>query len=357
MAHSLTDLGWNDCFAEPFAPHAAAGLEAGRVTVVNRGGCVVHLGDTELLAEVSGRFRHESRGPEDFPAVGDWVALRRQPGEARALIQSVLPRRTRFARTVAGRSGEQQILAANVDKVFLLSSLNQEFNPRRIERYLTLAWDSGAQPVVVLTKADLCDDADPLVRAVESGAAGVPVLAVSCKTGKGVKALAKQLPAGQTAVLLGSSGVGKSTLINRLMSEEWQAVLPVREEDDKGRHTTTRRELFVLPTGGLLIDTPGLRELQLWDGAEGLEDTFADIEALAAGCKFTNCRHETEPGCAVRAAVEAGTLDPARLASRQKLEREVAHFERRQDPRALAEERRRIKSIHQQVRSHPKYRR
>lgn len=357
MALQLIDLGWNDRFADAFAAPALAGLEPARVSVVNRGGWIVLLPDAELPAEVSGRFRHTCRGPEDLPAVGDWVAVRRTPGESKVIIQAVLPRQTRFARTSAGRSGEQQVLAANVDAVFLLSSLNQEFNPRRLERFLTLARDSGARPVVLLTKADLCDDPSTFIRESEAVVAGAPVFAVSCKTGKGVKALTSQLPKGQTAVLLGSSGVGKSTLINRLMGDDWQAVLPVRETDDKGRHTTTRRELFILPSGGLLIDTPGLRELQLWDGAEGLEDTFTDIEALAAGCKFTDCRHDTEPGCAVRAAVDAGTLDPARLASRQKLEREVAHFERRQDPRALAAERRRIKSVHQQVRAHPKHRR
>jgi ribosome biogenesis GTPase len=208
-----------------------------------------------------------------------------------------------------------------------------------------------------LTKADLCDDPDPFLRAAGSAAAGTLVFAISCITGQGVKALAESLGKVGTAVLLGSSGVGKSTLINWLMGDEWQAVVPVRETDGKGRHTTTRRELFVLPTGGLLIDTPGLRELQLWDGAEGVEDAFADIEELATGCRFTNCRHETEPDCVIRAAVEAGKLDAARVASMQKLQREIAHFERRHDPRALAEERMKIKAIHQQLRAHPKYRR
>lgn len=348
MAIKPTDLGWSDFFADAFAAHAEAGLDPARVTVVNRGGYVAHLPDGELPAEVSGRFRHESRGPEDFPAVGDWVAVRRRPGETRVIIHAVLPRKTRFSRTGAGRSGEQQILAANVDAVFLLSSLNQEFNPRRLERYLTLARDSGAQPVVVLTKADLCDDPGPFIRDTEAVASGAPVLAVSCRTGKGVKALVKQLPPGHTAVLLGSSGVGKSTLINRLMGDEWQDVLPVRETDDKGRHTTTRRELFILPSGGLLIDTPGLRELQLWDGAEGLEETFADVEAIATGCRFTDCAHESEPGCAVRAAAAAGQIDPARLTSFQKLQLEVKQFGRRHLTRAASETRVGTKSFRKQ---------
>lgn len=354
MALQLTDLGWNDHFAEAFAAPGMAGFEPARVSVVNRGGWIVLLPDAELPAEVSGRFRHTCRGPEDLPAVGDWVAVRRTPGESRVIIQAVLPRQTRFARTSAGRSGDQQVLAANLDAVFLLSSLNQGFNPRRLERFLTLARDSGARPVVVLTKADLCNDPSKFLRETEAVVAGAPVLALSCKTGKGVKALTSQLPKGQTAVLLGASGVGKSTLINRLMGDDWQAVLPVRESDDKGRHTTTRRELFILPTGGLLIDTPGLRELQLWDGAEGLEETFVDIETIAVGCRFTNCRHESEPDCAVRVAVAAGQLDPARLASFQKLRREVAQFERRNFSRVATETRSRTKSLSKHAPSSPK---
>jgi len=350
----LTELGWTDFFAEAFAAHTGSGLEPARVTVVNRGACVVYLPDGEVPAEVSGRFRHESAGPEAFPAVGDWVAVRRVTGDTRVMIHQVLPRRTKFSRTVAGRSGEEQILAANIDTVFLLSSLNQGFNPRRIERFLTLAWDSGAQPVIVLTKSDLCDNAAELQREAEVAAGGAPVLAISCVTGHGLKSLRPHLRAGQTAVLLGASGVGKSTLINQLTGEDWQAVLPVRESDAKGRHTTTRRELFILPSGGLLIDTPGLRELQLWDGAEGLEETFADLEAIAVGCRFTNCRHESEPDCAVRAAVASGQLDPARLASFQKLQREVAQFGRRHIARVTTETRSRTKSLNKHSPAPPK---
>ncbi len=353
----LTELGWTDFFAEAFAPHAKSGFEPARVTVVNRGACVVYLPDGEVPAEVSGRLRHESAGPEDFPAVGDWVAVRRTTSDSRVMVHHVLPRRTKFSRTGAGRSGEEQILAANIDTVFLLSSLNHGFNPRRIERFLTLAWDSGAQPVIVLTKSDLCPDYALLLREAETAAAGAPVLAISCITGKGLKALRPHLRAGQTAVLLGASGVGKSTLINQLTGEDWQAVLPVRESDAKGRHTTTRRELFILPSGGLLIDTPGLRELQLWDGAEGLEETFADIETIAVGCRFTNCRHASEPDCAVRTAVASGQLNPARLASFQKLQREVTQFSRRHFSRATPETRSRTKSIKKHAPAPPKPRR
>jgi ribosome biogenesis GTPase len=353
----LKDLGWSDHFAEHFRPHAGAGLTPARVAVEHRSGYELYSIEGGLTAEVSGRFRHQTAAPGDFPAVGDWVAVQLLPAEAKAVIQAVLPRRSRFSRTAAGDAGEEQILAANIETIFVVSSLDANLNPRRIERYLTLAWESGANPVVVLTKADLCGDVPCAVREVETIAAGAPIVAISTLNGQGIEQLQRHLRPAETGALLGSSGVGKSTLINHLCGDEILDVQPVRDADSKGRHTTTRRELIILPSGALMIDTPGMRELQLWDGGDGIEEAFADIAALAAGCRFTDCRHETEPGCAVLAAIESGQLDPARLASHQKLRRELEHFDRRHDPLAQARQRQRNKIIERSLRTQLKNKR
>jgi ribosome biogenesis GTPase len=341
----LAKLGWTDFFQPHFEPHEAAGLCAARVVTGHRGGW------SELPAEVSGRFRYLAKAPGDFPAVGDWVATEVFPVEGKALIHAVLPRRTKMSRAAAGGVTDEQVLAANVDEVFLVASLGGELNTRRIERYLAVAWESGAQPVVVLTKADLCEDVTAAVRAVEEVAGGAAVHAVCALTGRGLRELKPSLRPAATVVLLGPSGVGKSTLINHLYGDEVLPTLPVREEDQKGRHTTTVREMIQLPSGALVIDTPGLRELGLWDGAEGVVAAFEDVEMLAARCRFTDCRHEAEPGCAVRQAVEDGTMEPSRLEGFHKLRRERTQFARRHDARAQAVERRRIKSATKHLRN------
>jgi ribosome biogenesis GTPase / thiamine phosphate phosphatase len=339
--YALPDLGWTDSHTIDFEPHAAAGHVPARVGAQHRGVYVLFSERGELRAETAGRLSHEAAGAGDLPAVGDWVAARLRPDEDAATIHAVLPRRSSFSRKVALAASQEQVLAANVDAVFLLMSLNEDYNVRRLERYLTAAWDSGAQPIVVLTKTDLCPQFELRVLEVEAIAFGVPVHAISSLTGEGLDLVRTHLARGRTIALLGSSGVGKSTLVNTLAGEELLATREIRAEDGEGRHTTTHRQLVLLPGGGLVLDTPGLRELQLWESADGLSETFGDVEALAAECRFSDCAHGTEPGCAVQAALESGALPFGRWASYKKLQRELAHLERRLDKRLQAEERKR----------------
>jgi len=315
---TLKELGWSPFFEEEFRAKESSEVP-GRVVEELKGAFRVLTEESELLAEMAGRLSHRAEGREDLPAVGDWVAVAARPTEGRGTIQRILPRRTRLSRKIAGRTTEEQVVAANVDTFLLVSSLNRELNPRRIERYLTLVWGSGARPVILLNKADLCEDVSAMAAEVEAIAAAVPVHVVSALTGRGLEALDSYLALGQTIALLGSSGVGKSSLINRLLGNEAQPVREIRQSDDRGRHATSTRELFLLPRGGLLIDTPGMRELQLWESEAGLSRTFADIGELASGCRYRDCRHESEPGCAVQEAVTRGELAEERLMSFHKL--------------------------------------
>lgn len=341
----LTELGWNDFFAAAFQEaRADASLEPARVAVEHRGGYVLFSERGELIAEASGKLRHATVSAGDRPAVGDWVAVQISPHSNQAKIHAVLPRRTSFSRQTAGKRTDEQVLAANIDAVFVVASLGHESNLRSIERYLAMAWESGAQPAVILTKADLSADVDARVAAVRAIAGQAAVRAVCSLTGLGMEAVKALLPPTHTAAVLGPSGVGKSTLINHWSGAFVEDTQPVRDADQKGRHTTTHRHLIRLPDGGLIIDTPGLRELQLWEGAAGIESTFDDVEQLAARCRFSNCRHQTEPGCAVRAALEDGRLDPARFESHQKLRREMKRFANKHDKQAQAEEKRRVRA-------------
>jgi len=347
---SLESLGWSPALAHSFSvvfSQSSLPLVPGRVVRQARGLLSVQTVDRLLLARTAGRLLHNASEVEALPTIGDWVALQLPSGEGEALLHAVLPRRGVLMRRDAGREREGQLIAANLDVVFLVAGMDDNFNPRRIERALSLAWNSGAAPVVVLSKADLLADAAERVQEVEGLAPGVPVLALSARTGEGVEALCSHLPAAKTGVLLGSSGVGKSTLVNRLLGQERLATQAVREEDNKGRHTTTHRELFVLPGGGLLIDGPGMRGLGLWGEEEGISQAFEDILELAAGCRFADCQHQGEPGCAVRVAVAAGTLTQARLDSFEKLRREQAHQARQTNPVAQREQKRRERTATQ----------
>jgi ribosome biogenesis GTPase len=329
-----------------------------RVVAVHKETSIVRGPDgLDRPAMVSGRFRFEALAPSDYPAVGDWVTV--ADGQQPAVISAVLPRRSAFVRSAAdasrrsaGNLVDEQVLAANVDVAFLVAGLDRDFNLRRLERYLAVAWSSGVRPVIVLNKADVALDLDDRLLAVESIAPAVPIVVLSALTGDHLADLLPFLGPGQSAVVLGSSGVGKSTLVNALLGEERQITAAVREDDSRGRHTTTHRQLFELPGGAQLIDTPGIRALEVAGADEGVDTAFDDIAELALACRFTDCRHDGEPGCAVRAALDEGRLMADRLASHRKLERELAHAERKGDARARAAEAKRWKSVHKALSRH-----
>ena len=333
----IEELGWDAFFEVQWNREEENEYSPARIAEEQRGFFHVWAECGEMLAEVSGKLRHEACSREELPAAGDWVLVKARRAEGRATIHRVLRRKSKFSRKAAGATTEEQIIAANVDALFLVMALDRDFAPRRVERYLTLAWESGARPVVVLSKADLAADAAASVCEVEEVAMGAPVIAVSAVTGEGFADLQSFLVPRQTAALVGSSGVGKSTIINQWMGSEVQAVADIGAGTGRGRHTTTARQLIRLPSGALVLDTPGMRELQLWDGAS-VENTFADIEALAGKCRFRDCRHKKEPGCAVARAILKGELAEDRLESYRKLEREARFLEIKQDVRARLEQ-------------------
>jgi len=347
---SLQRWGWNSYFEALWNEGERENAVPARVIAQQRKFWRIAGAFGECWAEASGKLRLATEEGVEWPAVGDWVVADVREAGSSALIVEVLPRRSRFVRKMAGKKIAQQVLAANVDTALLVAALDGDFNPRRVERYLAQSWESGARPVIVLNKADACVDMSVKAAEIERIALGTEVCVISARTGQGMDGLEQFLKQGQTVVLLGSSGVGKSTIANRLLGEMQQEVQPVREGDSRGRHTTTAREIFVLPGGALLMDTPGLRELQLWDAAEGVSQTFADIDALAEECRFGDCKHENEPGCAVQAALSAGTLEEARLENRRKLLREQEFLRRKMDPEARHEEKVKIKRMFRGIR-------
>ena len=338
----LSDLGWTPDRARQFE-EAAAGksdLYPGRVAVEFNHNYRVYVDDGEWDAVIAGRLKHHAERRADLPAVGDWVVVRRRPDEDQAAIVRVLPRASAFSRKVAGEVTDEQVVAANIDVVFVVTALDHDFSVRRVERFLLLAREGGAGPVVLLTKPDLCDDVPQRVAEVAMVAGDVPVHVVGPLSGSGMEHVAFYAAARRTCALLGSSGVGKSTIVNWLVGRDVRRTRSVRSSDSKGRHTTTHRELIPIPSGGLLIDTPGMREVQLWDVGSAVEQTFDDVEALASSCHFSDCRHRDEPRCAVKAAVEAGQLDGSRLESYHRLQDELRHLAARQDVRARLQDKR-----------------
>jgi ribosome biogenesis GTPase len=352
----LDELGWDEPMA---AAYAAWGARAdhlpARVAVEFNHLYRVYVDGGEVDAVVSGRLKHHAASRGDLPAVGDWVVARKKPDEGRASIVHILPRRSHFSRKAAGSVTDEQVVAANVDVVFLVMGLDGDFSPRRLERYLLLARESGAAPVALLTKPDLSSDLPAQVAQVAAVAHGLPVHVLNPRSGDGAEALRAYVARGRTCALLGSSGVGKSTIVNRLVGADVQKTRAVREADSKGRHTTIHRELVPVPGGGLLLDTPGMRELQLWAASDAMEQAFDDVERLAAGCRFGDCRHREEPRCAVKEAVAGGVLAAERLASYLSLQDELAHLARQQNERAILDEKRRgrigAKALRQSLRA------
>ena len=345
----ITELGWDSFFRKHFKLWEMPGFVPARVVSERKNSYRVCSQYGELSAKISGKMRYEVETGEQYPAVGDWVVIKPQPDEQKGVIQAILPRKSKFSRKVAGARTEEQVVAANVDTVFIVSGLDggRNFNLRRIERYITLARNSGAMPVAVLNKTDLCVYIDVYIRSIEPVAQGVPIHPVSATERIGLDVLRRYLTRGKTAAFLGPSGVGKSTIINALLGVERQETGEIRESDRRGRHITTRRELILLPSGGAVIDTPGMREIQLWADEDDLKEAFQDIEELAKKCCFNDCQHHTEPGCAVKAAIQRGDLDAARLESYHKLQSELRYLVARENHGTRLEERAKWKKISQ----------
>jgi ribosome biogenesis GTPase / thiamine phosphate phosphatase len=346
---NLELLGADTSVYRAFEPWAQQQLVLARVAAANRDRYRLITETADIDAEASGALWYRSAGPAAMPVTGDWVAAR-VINATEAIVEAVLPRRTFFSRRAAGRREEQQPIAANIDLVFLVSGLDGDFNPRRIERYLALSAESAAQAVIVLNKRDLCENLADRVTETRAVAAGAAIVTASTVAADGLDEVREHLAPGRTIALLGSSGVGKSSIVNDLLGEERLRTNTVREHDSRGRHTTTHRELIPLPEGGALIDTPGMRELQLWAGEDSIDQVFDDVAAIAVACRYRDCSHTEENGCAVRQAVDEGTLDPARLTSYRKLQGEARRHEALTNPLAALEQKRKWKIIHKAAR-------
>lgn len=344
---NLIKLGWNPLLNQYFQQFRKQGLLPARIANEQKLLYLVYSEQGELRAEISGKFRHRTLSRSSFPKVGDWVVVTVRPEEGKATIHALLPRKNSFSRKVAGENTEEQIVAANIDTVFIVSGLDGDFNLPRIERYLTLTWDSGTRPVIVLNKTDICSEVEERIEEVKLVAFGIPIHPICAKKGDGLPQLREYLGKGKTVVLLGSSGVGKSTIINSLLGVERQSVRSVRNTDSHGRHTTSDRELIILPSGGMIIDNPGMRELQMWVDGEDPQENFKDIEELASRCRFRDCMHQGEPDCAIQDALKEGTLERKRFRSYLKLKKELRYLAARKDQKARLVEKDKWKKLSQ----------
>ncbi len=349
----LESAGWDDAWTEAFASYQDTGLLPGRVFTYNRHVYSVYTEAGEVTAELAGSLLYRADDSE-LPVVGDWIAFRQHaPGDL-AIIHEVLPRRTRFSRKAAGGVFAEQVIAANIDTLLVVCGLDHDYNLRRLERYLVAAGESGASTVIVLNKCDLCQDVEGRVAEVSSIAPEVPVVSVSALSPDSTSALLRYLTKGRTAALIGSSGAGKSTIVNQLLGGGFQETQPTREGDSRGRHTTTQRELFLLPNGGLILDNPGIRELQLWSDPSSLQSAFPEIDALAASCAFRDCSHHADRGCAVQEALARGELSQERWRSYLKLQRELRHVALQFDDNARRNAKQRIKKLCKEVKRNQK---
>jgi ribosome biogenesis GTPase len=342
---SLIDLGWDSFFEKSLESGDNRNLAPARIGRENRQNYLAYFEHGEIICEISGRYRYDNNGRGNYPAVGDWVGVEVGPDRNRAIIHKLLPRKSAFLRKVAGKTTEEQVIAANIDTIFIVCGLDGNYNLRRIERYISLTWESGATPVILLNKADICSRVEECQNEVAEIAIGVPVYTISASQNQGIDVISEYILPGRTSAFLGSSGVGKSTIINSLAGEKILKVNEVSDMGSRGRHTTTHRELVILPGGGVVIDTPGMREIQVWGDEDGLHQAFNDIEELAANCHFRDCRHLREPGCAVRAAIDDGSLDSGRLKNYFRLMKELRYLASRQKKKASAIEKEHWKKI------------